>query len=678
MRLKVLRKTKILLVCFVSILSSCQVTTTGEEKTSTLDSTENMEITEKEQKVESKEDLEDEPKPQKQEKKIETDNISSIQKTKDDKRILDFFADLFGSESEEQATVDKDELSQEKEIIKLEKPELTKKKQVMVKENNNTTIYKPEKPKDEKRILDFFEKNQVDDTDNRNTTLYKPEKPKDEKRILDFFSKFFDSEDDINPKSREESSDSGKNLKAKVEEEVNLVNEPAESIDETMNKKDLLDLKKIEIKKISENLFESIDDDSNFTEDKLLLEDSTHNQKQELEKEIENKEELAFLDINKDKPRGVLKRNPSNFVGLLLPLTGEKRSAGNLVLNTFRYSLAVNPKNIVFKIYDTKGTAEGAIEAAKKGKKDKVQTFIGPVFSYETSAIKSEFLYDKSIKFFSLSPDLSNVADNIIISGQNPKDQISCIVEDLKLRKIKKILLIHHDDRYGQIIKSSLEESLLKFGLHKDIELSFFSVFPSQNINKDIMEISNFEKRKLALKQKRTSIQNNKTLSKSERKRELKKIERQLTYGVPFDSIIIASEGNRLVEILSHLAFYDMNSSNTVIYGTSLWEDTIKNDKVFDNTYFVSNLKSKQKSFVNNYKEVFSKDPNSVNFHLFDLIELVNDYKLYEKYPEGKVYSGKFTNSKIDSGFLKRETFIKKNKGKNKTENTFSCQLNVI
>ena len=273
---------------------------------------------------------------------------------------------------------------------------------------------------------------------------------------------------------------------------------------------------------------------------------------------------------------------------------------------------------------------------------------------------------------------MSNIADNIIISGQNPKDQISCILENLRLKKIKKILLIHHDDRYGQIIKSSLEESLLKFDLQRDIELSFFSVFPNQNINKDIMKISNFEKRKLALKNKRSSIQNDKTLSKNERKRELKKIERQLTYGVPFDSIIIASEGNRLVEILSHLAFYDMNSSNTIIYGTSLWEDTIKNDKVFDNTFFVSNLKSKQTGFVKNYREVFSKDPNSVNFHLFDLIELVNDYKLYEKYPEGKVYSGKFTNSKIDSGFLKRETFIKKNKGKNKTENTFSCQLNVI
>ena len=177
------------------------MTKTGEEKTSTLNNIENKEIPKKDQKVELKENLEDEPKPKKKQKK-ETENISSIQKTKDDKRILDFFADLFGSESEEQANLEKHEVLKEKEIIKLKKPELAKKKQVnieenktselvqkkqiIVKDNKNTTLYKPEKPKDEKRILDF--ENQVGDTDNLNNP-HKPEKPKDEKRIR-FFSKF--------------------------------------------------------------------------------------------------------------------------------------------------------------------------------------------------------------------------------------------------------------------------------------------------------------------------------------------------------------------------------------------------------------------------------------------------------------------------------------------------------
>ena len=91
---------------------------------------------------------------------------------------------------------------------------------------------------------------------------------------------------------------------------------------------------------------------------------------------------MAFLDTR----RSVLKKKKrsNNLIGLLLPLTGEKRAAGKLVLNTFRYSLVSNPKDIVFKVYDTKGTSSGAVEAAKKGKNDNVDTFIGPVFSDET------------------------------------------------------------------------------------------------------------------------------------------------------------------------------------------------------------------------------------------------------------------------------------------------------
>ena len=73
---------------------------------------------------------------------------------------------------------------------------------------------------------------------------------------------------------------------------------------------------------------------------------------------------------------------------------------------------------------------------------------------------------------------MSNISDNMIVSGQNPKDQISCILDDIESKELKKILLIHHDDRYGQIIKSSLEESILKFDLQRDIDLSFFTVYP--------------------------------------------------------------------------------------------------------------------------------------------------------------------------------------------------------
>ncbi len=689
MKTKVLRDHSIFILAILTFLSGCQLTTSGEKK-NILD--EDSSIEEKEESLEKDVSVEEynkdistnsdhesllteiEPTIEKEyPAKKNNENISSAQKIKDEKRILDFFSDFFKSDEEEEKN-----------------PEIEN-----VKKNNSI-----------KKVIASTEKKLDTTSRKEKSQIFKQEKPKDEKRILDFFTKFFDSEDQ---KPQDEISD-GESMAKKVRisgEKINDSQEKKQKLDETEEQGNLaanklkgnryekdndlekevfiaepdvtVSRKEIKIKKIFNDEIEAQDKAQNLSIQAPLNEkleekptELTGNIKSE-NADISN--DLAFLDTRRSVYKK--KKRSNNLIGLLLPLTGEKRSAGNLVLNTFRYSLVSNPKDIVFKIYDTRGTSFGAVEAAKKGKNDNIDTFIGPVFSDETLAVKNAFEGDAKVKFFSLSPDLANISRNVIVSGQNPKDQVSCILNDIRSKELKKILLIHHNDKYGEVVKKNLEESIYALNTPYKLDLSFFTVYPEQNLNKDIMAISNFESRKLALKEKRKLIENDKSLTKFERKNELKKLERQLTLGVPFDSIIIASDGDKLTEILSHLAFYDINANNTFIYGTSLWEDTNKKDKVFENTYFVSNLKSKESSFVKNFKDVFSKEPSSVSFHLFDLIDLVNDSKFYDIYPEDKIFFGEYTNSLLKSGYVKRETFIKKNKA-GQTKNVFSCQLNEI
>ena len=690
MTIKVLRDNCIFILAVAIVLSSCQLTTTGEKK-SVLDeslSTEEQaqslkkDVTEEESNEEFVEQTDQDFVVSEKERTVEKqypiketyENMSSAQKIKDEKRILDFFSDFFKS--------DEGELK-ESEIKNKKKSDSTQKQVVA---------------SNDKKVDKNLREEQIE--------IFKPEKPKDEKRILDFFTKFFDSEDQKlqGETIKEESMTNQEKISGEKHKDSE---EQKERFDETIEQG------RLELDRPKDDKYEKADDFKNEvviakqdvasslkeiktvevididkqTLDKTKImpgQDSLNKNPEEKNNEfsfptetdnVDKINDLAFLDTRKSAYKK--KKRSNNLIGLLLPLTGEKRAAGNLVLNTFRYSLVSNPKDIVFKIYDTKGTSYGAVEAAKKGKKDNVDTFIGPVFSYETLAIKNAFAGDSKVKFFSLSPDLENISRNVIVSGQNPNDQISCILDDIESKELKKILLIHHNDKYGEVVKKSLEERINKSNAFNKFELSFFTVYPEQNLNKDIMAISNFESRKLALKEKRKFIENDKSLTKFERKNELKKLERQLTLGVPFDSVIVASDGDKLTEILSHLAFYDINANNTFIYGTGLWEDTNKKDKVFENTYFVSNLKSKESSFVKNYKDVFSREPSSVSFHLFDLIDLVNDSKFYDIYPEDKVFFGEYTNSLLKSGYVKRETFIKKNKS-GKTKNVFSCQLNEI
>ena len=89
--------------------------------------------------------------------------MSSAQKIKDEKRILDFFSDFFKSDEEE---------LKKSEIENKKKSDFTQKQVVA---------------SNDKKVDKNLRKEQ--------TEIFKQEKPKDEKRILDFFTKFFDSED---------------------------------------------------------------------------------------------------------------------------------------------------------------------------------------------------------------------------------------------------------------------------------------------------------------------------------------------------------------------------------------------------------------------------------------------------------------------------------------------------
>ena len=373
------------------------------------------------------------------------------------------------------------------------------------------------------------------------------------------------------------------------------------------------------------------------------------------------------------------KKEIDNVVGLLLPLTGKKSAAGNLVINSLRYSMLLKPNQLNFKIFDTKGAPEGAIEATKQGIKNGVKTFIGPIFSDETKEVKKYFDNKDDLIFFSLSPDLTNVSKNIIVSGQNPEEQVSCIIQNLAENLSSRILVIHHSDKYGHVIKNSFSKFIKNFDVSRFASIEFFEIYENMNLNDEIKKISRFEDRKRRLKNEINKIKLDKSIDKEFKKQQITNLERKLTLDTPFDSVIIASQGDALLEILSHLAFYDINSENTDIYGTSLWEDIDKKDNVYEGTFYVTSLKDKNKEYIKNFKDVFSRDPMSLSFYIHDLIGLVQNLKVINNDEiRNEVFYGEFSNSKIDSGLLQRQIYIRKIKKNEKTEEVSSCRLDEI
>ena len=582
-----------------------------------------------------------------------------------------------------------------KEKLFSDTDELEKKEKKITKSSdfeNNETKESPAKTniesKNEKILKDqLVVRPKIDHTSNNNP----PEKSgvlslkemgqtkKTDGKIISFFTKFFDDNDSDDFRELKPSTNS---TSQKIQtKQINNTFNSVENKSAQLNKDSSKGISDLKVDKSDSFSNENTKKDFNnqeYSNEEIENQSISNYNSDEGANESEKKSSgYAFLNLKKPefKEKAI---ETDNLVGLLLPLTGEKSAAGNLVINSLRYSMLLRPNQLNFKIYDTKGSPIGAVRAAEEGISNNVKTFIGPIFSDETREVKEHFRNNTKLTFFSLSPDLNNVSENIIVSGQNPDDQISCITKHIAKNDNGNVLLIYHADKYGYVIKNSFLNYVNDFGM-MGTNIDFFEVEANTSLNDEIKKISRFKERKQQLENEIVRVKNNEELEEEFKDSQIRSLERMLTLGSPFDSIIIASEGDRLLEILSHLAFYDINSENSNIYGTSLWEDSNKKDNLFKGTYYASSLKYEDEEFVKNFKNVFSKDPMSFNYHMHDLLDLVENYKIMnEKEKKSSVFNGEFTNSKIQSGFLQREIYLKRIKKNRKSEEVFNCRLNVI
>ena len=337
-----------------------------------------------------------------------------------------------------------------------------------------------------------------------------------ESKIVSFFTKFF--VDDVEGSEDKKSSNSStiqKIEKKADKKKVNNLSQLNNDSSEDINNAESVDSDSFPNAYISkdfkdpESSAERIEDES-YTDNRV---------DEEVNKSEKKPSGYAFLNLKKPELKEK-KIEKDNLVGLLLPLTGEKSAAGNLVINSLRYSMLLRPNQLNFKIFDTKGTPRGAVNAAEQGISNNVKTFIGPIFSDETREVKEHFKNKKRLTFFSLSPDLNNVSENIIVSGQNPNDQISCITKHIAKNDSKDVLLIHHADKYGYVIRNSFLNYVNDFGI-MEVNIDFFEVDGNTNLNDNIKKISRFNERKRQLENEIMKIKNNRDLEEEFKNSEL-------------------------------------------------------------------------------------------------------------------------------------------------------------
>ena len=300
-------------------------------------------------------------------------------------------------------------------------------------------------------------------------------------------------------------------------------------------------------------------------------------------------------------------------IGVLLPLSGKFQNIGESFLKAIQLALFdISEKNIIIYPKDSKGSAFGAYEAAKRFEEDGIKIVIGPVF-YDSLERLGEI---DNITFISLTNKTNKIPKNTIAFGINIDSQINALKKYFEKIQVKKTILLSPNSEFTYQSKSVEEKDILKF-----YRTYLYDTNPKK-ITAEIEKITKYRERKRDL-ERRIKILEKSDLYKH--KQELKQLEQMHTLGaVNFDSVLVIDFGERLKSVLTSFMFSDVSSKKVNFFTINQWfDETFFNESAMQNLHFPSIDFNNLKKFNKKFSKTFNEEPNEVSILAYDAIGLV-------------------------------------------------------
>ncbi len=300
-------------------------------------------------------------------------------------------------------------------------------------------------------------------------------------------------------------------------------------------------------------------------------------------------------------------------IGLLVPLSGEYKELGQLIIKSVRMALDDIGSNKI-EIYprntnlDPNLTLQSAIELKNEG----VKIFIGPIF------FKSLIYLDEveDVVFLSLTNKTKNLPKNVISSGVNSLSQINAIKKFLEINKTKKTIFLTPDLDYKDEIKKAIKESKLKVYKH------FIYDTEPTILTKQIEEITNYKIRKQNLADEIYRVENS---DLPDKEKQLEKLKKRYTIGnVNFDSVIISDFDESLKSVITSLLYTDVSPRKKLFITFNQWfDESLFQEGSIQPLYYPSINKKNLDNFNEKFTKKFNKKPNHLSLLSYDLLGLI-------------------------------------------------------
>ncbi|MEK9752337.1 MAG: penicillin-binding protein activator [Rhodospirillaceae bacterium] len=293
-------------------------------------------------------------------------------------------------------------------------------------------------------------------------------------------------------------------------------------------------------------------------------------------------------------------------VGLLLPLSGANAAIGKALLDAAQLAMFdFADRKLELLPVDTHGTPQGAAAAAQTAIGDGAQIILGPLLASSVRAV-APATRAAHVAVLAFSSDRRVAGAGVYTMGFLPEDQVRRVVGYAIRRGITRFAALAPDNAYGATVFETIREAVRAGGATM-VAAQFYDP-GAEDFTAVVRTLADYDNRRQALVQQRKELERqNDEVSRQA----LKRLENLQTIGdLPFDALLIADGGKRLLSVAALLPFYDVDPSKVRMLGTGQWDvPEIGAEPALLGGWYAAPDPAARQGFVKQYQDTYGVAP---------------------------------------------------------------------
>ncbi len=306
-------------------------------------------------------------------------------------------------------------------------------------------------------------------------------------------------------------------------------------------------------------------------------------------------------------------------VALLVPLSGANEKLGRAMLNAAQLALFdFSDDRFELLIHDTRGTPEGASEAARFAIGDGASLILGPLLGPSVSAV-APMSRAANVTVVGFSSDRTVTGDGIYTMGFFPETEVDRVVEYARSRGSHRFAALAPSGPYGETVVEALRQSAYRLG--GEVTRVRFYDPAAEDFSAVVRDLANYDSRRQALLNQRAELA---ARDDEVAKRAMKRLEKLQTLGEPpFDALLLADGGERLLAIAALLPFYDVDPKKVRMLGTGQWDmPGLGSEPALSGGWHAGPPPTARAEFVQQYQQVYGSTPHRLSTLAYDATAL--------------------------------------------------------